>query len=67
MKNTICHVEIPINDEEKANSFYNQVFDWKIDFDKSLSIHKNLNIFTIFIFTLALLKTVHLLYMDGKL
>ncbi|MHA2366053.1 MAG: VOC family protein [Candidatus Hodarchaeales archaeon] len=34
MKNTICHVEIPITNKEKANSFYKKVFNWEINFNQ---------------------------------
>ncbi|MHA1991392.1 MAG: VOC family protein [Candidatus Hodarchaeales archaeon] len=33
MKNTICHVEIPITDKKKADSFYKDVFSWEISFE----------------------------------
>ncbi|MHA1984237.1 MAG: VOC family protein [Candidatus Hodarchaeales archaeon] len=33
MKNMICHVEIPVNDKKKADSFYKSVFSWEINFE----------------------------------
>lgn len=33
MSNTICHLEIPTTDLKKAGKFYNELFDWEIDYD----------------------------------
>ncbi|MFW9996815.1 MAG: VOC family protein [Candidatus Odinarchaeota archaeon] len=33
MKNTVCHVEIPVLDLEKAKKFYETIFDWKVDLE----------------------------------
>lgn len=42
MKNNVCHVEIPITNEQVATEFYKSVFDWEIDF-KALKNYGLLN------------------------
>ncbi|OLS26825.1 MAG: hypothetical protein HeimC3_07170 [Candidatus Heimdallarchaeota archaeon LC_3] len=34
MKNTICHVEIPIGDKNQASEFYKAVLNWDIDYKR---------------------------------
>lgn len=37
MKHTICQIEIPVKDLEKASAFYARAFGWQIDSDVSLN------------------------------